>query len=87
MQIARLPKGILGYGNRAQLLKVEATAFPVRGPAELKKAFDKMVERRIEGVEISDDAMLNVGTGRLAPLGLGDDFLRLETSGSRRPAG
>jgi len=44
----------------AQLLNLEVTAFPVLGPAELKNAFDAIVERRIEGVEISDDAMLNV---------------------------
>jgi putative tryptophan/tyrosine transport system substrate-binding protein len=44
----------------ARLLNLELTAFPVRGPAEFKNAFDAMVERRIGGVEISDDAMLNV---------------------------
>jgi putative tryptophan/tyrosine transport system substrate-binding protein len=44
----------------AHLLNLEVIAFPVRGPAEFKNAFDAMVERRIGGVAISDDAMLNV---------------------------
>jgi putative tryptophan/tyrosine transport system substrate-binding protein len=54
----------------AQLLKLEVTSFPVRGPAEFKNAFDAMVERRIEGVEISDDAMLNVTWRTFAALSL-----------------
>jgi putative ABC transport system substrate-binding protein len=54
----------------AQLLKVEVKPFPVRGAAEFKSAFDTMVKDRIEAVEISDDAMLNVNWGAFAALSL-----------------
>jgi putative tryptophan/tyrosine transport system substrate-binding protein len=54
----------------AQLLKVEVKPFPVRGPAEFKSAFDTMVKDRIEAVEISDDAMLNVNWEAFAALSL-----------------
>jgi putative tryptophan/tyrosine transport system substrate-binding protein len=54
----------------AQFLKVELVPFPVRGPAEFKNAFDAMVERRVDGVEISDDATLNVTWRTFAALSL-----------------
>jgi putative tryptophan/tyrosine transport system substrate-binding protein len=54
----------------AQLLKIEVQPFPVRGPAEFQNAFDTMVEDRMEAVEISDDAMLNVNWGAFAVLSL-----------------
>jgi putative ABC transport system substrate-binding protein len=43
----------------AQLIRVKLKQFPVRAPSEFERAFDGMVQGRIEAVGISDDAMLN----------------------------
>jgi putative ABC transport system substrate-binding protein len=52
----------------AQLINVGLQQFPVRAPNELESAFDRMVERHMEAVGISDDGMLNANLGAIAAL-------------------
>jgi putative ABC transport system substrate-binding protein len=52
----------------ARSIKVELQQFPVRAPSELESAFDRMVQRHLEAVGISDDGMLNANVEAIAAL-------------------
>jgi putative ABC transport system substrate-binding protein len=50
----------------AASLKLELHRFEIKGPDELASAFSAMAERRVEAVEIIDDAMLIANAPRIA---------------------
>jgi putative tryptophan/tyrosine transport system substrate-binding protein len=52
----------------ATSLKLELHRFEVRGPDEFASAFSAMAERRVEAVEIMEDAMLFANASRIADL-------------------
>jgi putative ABC transport system substrate-binding protein len=54
----------------ANVLKLELIAFSVRGPDEFEGVFSAMLQQRIDGVIVVEDAMLNAHSGTIAQLGL-----------------